>query len=183
MFGAVGLYGDDAEQGVELGAVPANVIEAAAKAVEGFKAESAVVEAILIYEVEGDVGEKEWELEITADGTIIEQEEDEDEAAEGRDTDDAAEAQQEDDDTDADAEEGDDDEAEDEDGAEHELSLPVSALPAAVIEAAKKAVEGIELEEGGVESVLVYELSGKAVGREVEIEVTAEGDVLEIERD
>lgn len=177
---AAGLYGDDAEQGIDIGGVPANVTEAAAKAVEGFQANSAVVEAVLIYEVEGEVGELEWELEITAEGNVFEQHTDQDEAEEDRDTDDA---ERNEDDPGADAEDGDDHEAEEEDGAEHELSIPLSALPEAVVRAAKQAVEGIELEEGAVESVLVYELSGTAGDREVEIEVTSEGDVLEVERD
>lgn len=182
--GAAALQGDESEQGLELGAVPASVTEAAGEAVEGFKAESVAVEAVLIYEVEGEAAEREWELEITGEGTVIEQDDEADEEGEQAEDDSDAETDAAGDDADE-RHPGDRDDAgaEEEDGAEHELAVPVSALPEAVVRAAKKAVEGLQLEEGEVESVLVYELTGHADGRKVEIEVTSEGDVIEIERE
>ena len=67
-----------------------------------------------------------------------------------------------------------------------EKEVPLSEVPEAVLDAAQKAVEGIELEEAEVEEedgVLVYELEGTAQGAEYEIELTADGKVLEVERE
>lgn len=62
-----------------------------------------------------------------------------------------------------------------------ELELPLEAIPAHVLDAARAAVAGVEFSEAEVEAVLVYELEGTVDGREVEIEVTAEGQVIEVE--
>ena len=64
--------------------------------------------------------------------------------------------------------------------------IPLSEVPAPALEAARAAVEGIVLTEAEVEEEggrLVYEIEGKANGKEYEIEVTAEGEVLEIEEE
>ncbi len=69
---------------------------------------------------------------------------------------------------------------------ESEKSIPLSEVPAPALEAARAAVEGIVLTEAEVEEEdgqLVYEIEGRANGKEYEIEVTAEGEVLEIEQE
>jgi uncharacterized membrane protein YkoI len=68
--------------------------------------------------------------------------------------------------------------------AEDEREIPLSEVPAAARAAAEGAVPGIRLTEAEVEEEggrLVYELEGVADGKEYEIEVTAEGEVLEVE--
>jgi len=65
-------------------------------------------------------------------------------------------------------------------------SIALSEVPAKVKEAAQNAVDGIVLTESEVEEEdgqLVYELEGKVDGKEYEIEVTADGQVLEIEEE
>ena len=47
--------------------IPAAVRDAAARAVAGIEIKGAEVEAVLIYEVEGTAGGKEYEIEVTAD--------------------------------------------------------------------------------------------------------------------
>jgi len=67
-----------------------------------------------------------------------------------------------------------------------EKSIPLSEVPAAARDAATAAVEGIVLTEAEVEKEdgqLVYELEGKVGEKEYEIEVTADGKVLEIEEE
>ncbi len=69
---------------------------------------------------------------------------------------------------------------------ESEKSIPLSEVPAPALEAARAAVEGIVLTEAEVEEEdgqLVYEIEGRANGKEYEIEVTAEGEILEIEQE
>ena len=72
-------------------------------------------------------------------------------------------------------------------GKEKEVKVPLAELPAAVKEAAAKAVPGIVLTEaekivkGG--QVLYYEVEGKANGKEYEIKITPEGKVLKVEQD
>ena len=69
---------------------------------------------------------------------------------------------------------------------ESEKSIPLSEVPAPALEAARAAVEGIVLTEAEVEEEdgqLVYEIEGRANGKEYEIEVTAEGEILEIEEE
>jgi len=64
--------------------------------------------------------------------------------------------------------------------------IPLSEVPDAVMQAAMAAVEGIKIKEAEVEEEdgqTVYELEGKANGVEYEIEVSADGKVLEVEED
>jgi hypothetical protein len=68
--------------------------------------------------------------------------------------------------------------------SEDEREIPLSDVPAAARAAAEGAVPGIRLTEAEVEEEqghLVYELEGVLDGKEYEIEVTAEGEVLEVE--
>lgn len=60
-----------------------------------------------------------------------------------------------------------------------ERDIAVSRVPAEVLEAARQAVPGFEATEAEIE--YVYELDGEANGREYEIEVSADGEVKEIE--
>jgi hypothetical protein len=159
----------DDEQAVALDNIADNVKSAAVAAVPGVKLESATVEAVLVFGIEGESGGKEHEVEVTSEGQVLsnEAEDEADDAAAGDDSDDDA----------SEAEGGESDEAD----AEHEISIPLSAVPAAALQAAKEAVDGLEPEEAEVESVLVYELVGTVNGKRVEIEVTSEGQVIETE--
>ncbi len=67
---------------------------------------------------------------------------------------------------------------------ENEKEIPLSEVPAAAVKAAQGEVEGINLTEAEVEEEdgeTVYIIEGTAAGKEYEIEVTAEGKVLEVE--
>lgn len=69
---------------------------------------------------------------------------------------------------------------------EHEESVPLSEVPAPVLNAAKAAVQDIVLTEAEVEEEdgrRVYELKGQAGGKEYEMDVTAEGKILDIEEE
>jgi hypothetical protein len=105
------------------------------------------------------------EIEFAADGTVIER--------------DALELGDEDDDEEGEGDEDDDDEGEDDDGEQ----IPVRALPVAVRRALGELagdhdfVTSVEREHG----VTVYEARWEEAGRSIEVEVTAEGDLLEIE--
>jgi len=69
---------------------------------------------------------------------------------------------------------------------ENEKEIPLSEVPAAAIEAAQAAVEGITLTEAAVEEEkgrTLYDIEGTANGKEYSIEVTAEGKVLEVEEE
>ncbi len=69
---------------------------------------------------------------------------------------------------------------------ENEKEIPLSEVPAAAVAAAQGAVDGIELTEAEVEKEdgkTVYDIEGTANGKEYTIEVTAEGDVLEVEEE
>lgn len=70
---------------------------------------------------------------------------------------------------------------------EDEKEIALSEVPAPVLEAAKNAVEGFVPAEAEVETEkgkVLYELDGKAAdGKEYEIEVSADGKVLEVEED
>lgn len=68
-------------------------------------------------------------------------------------------------------------------GDETEQEVARDQIPEVVRLAAEKAVEGIKIEDGEVEAVLIFELEGKADGKEIEIEVTAEGQVLKSDGD
>ena len=70
--------------------------------------------------------------------------------------------------------------------AENEKEIPLDKVSTAVLEAAQKAVPGIELTEAEVERTikgLVYEIEGTLDGKEYEIEVSSDGKVLEIEEE
>lgn len=76
------------------------------------------------------------------------------------------------------------DEEGDEEGDEEE-AVPLEQVPEAVKQAAAAAVPGFVASSAELESehgTRLYSLSGRADGEEVEIEVTPEGKVLEIER-
>ncbi|MEE9466046.1 MAG: PepSY domain-containing protein [Candidatus Neomarinimicrobiota bacterium] len=67
---------------------------------------------------------------------------------------------------------------------ETEEEIPLSEVPKEIIAAAQEAVPGIELTEAEVEKTrkgLVYELDGTVDGKEYEIVISADGEVLEIE--
>jgi len=65
--------------------------------------------------------------------------------------------------------------------SEDEQSLPVTAVPQRVLDAALSAAPGLVITEAEVEAVLVYELEGTVGGQLVEVEVTSEGDVIGVE--
>jgi hypothetical protein len=69
---------------------------------------------------------------------------------------------------------------------EDDKEIPLSQVPRQAVAAAQRAVRGISLTEAEVEEEdgrMVYELEGMANGIEYEIEVTADGKVLEVERE
>jgi uncharacterized membrane protein YkoI len=75
------------------------------------------------------------------------------------------------------------DDDDDDDGAE--VSVPLNEVPAAAMAAAKKAVPGAKFDEAESEmenGVKVYCIEGTVDGEEVEVEVTADGKVLEVEK-
>ncbi|MGF1579253.1 MAG: sigma-70 family RNA polymerase sigma factor [Gemmataceae bacterium] len=149
------------EQVVNLRKIPKKVKAAGLKAVQNMtnarvKLTKAVVEANLIYELEGKVNGKEVEILITGEGHVVR------EPAKEK-----GNNQCDDDD--------------DEDEAERELDIPLTAVPNHVVKAAKKAYRGIKLSEASVMSVLVYEFQAAAADLRFEVEVTAAGKVLEIE--
>lgn len=65
-----------------------------------------------------------------------------------------------------------------------EREIPLSELPEEVIAAAEAAVEGIVLTEAEIEETrkgIIYEVEGYVDETEYEIEITPEGDVIEVE--
>ena len=69
---------------------------------------------------------------------------------------------------------------------EDEKEIPLSEVPDAAVAAAKATVDGIELTEAEVEEEdgqTIYDIEGTANGKEYSIEVTAEGEVLEVEEE
>ena len=67
-----------------------------------------------------------------------------------------------------------------------EKEIPLSQVPVVAVEAAQQAVENITLTEAAVEEEdgqTVYVLEGAADGKEYEIEVTADGKVLDVEQE
>ena len=63
--------------------------------------------------------------------------------------------------------------------------IPLSQVPAQAVTAAQGAVEGITLTEAEMEKEkgqTIYDLEGMANGQKYEIEVTADGKVLEVEQ-
>lgn len=70
-----------------------------------------------------------------------------------------------------------------ESASEGEKEIPLSKVPAKVVEAAQNAVEGITLTEADVEKeegCTVYELEGTANGKVYEIEVASDGKILKV---
>jgi len=143
------------EEEVPLSSVPEVVKAAAATAVPGIvldEAERETEDGLVVYDLEGEAGGKEYELEITADGTVL----------------------------DVEVEEDDEDEEDDDD----EDKVPLAQVPQVVKDAAAKAVPGIVLEEAERETEggqVVFNLEGEAGGKDYELEITAEGKVLEVE--
>lgn len=165
---SVRLRGDEAEQQVAPATVPQAVREAAQKAVTGLRIEEAEVEAELIFELEGVADGKEVEIELTSEGHVIRSE------AEGDDDQEDGDADQ--------SDESESDEERDED-EENELEISLSDVPSVVVDAAKKAIPGFDAKEAEVRPCLIYEIEGEADGIEYEIEVTAGGNVLEVEKE
>ena len=69
---------------------------------------------------------------------------------------------------------------------ENEKEIPLAEVPQPAIAAAEGAVEGITLTEAETEEEdgqTVYILEGDAAGKTYEIEVTADGEVLEVEEE
>ena len=68
---------------------------------------------------------------------------------------------------------------------EDEKEIPLSDVPVVAVDAAQQAVENITLTEAEVEKEgrTVYVLEGEADGKEYEIEVTADGKVLDVEQE
>jgi hypothetical protein len=67
---------------------------------------------------------------------------------------------------------------------EKEKEVPLSEVPADALKAAQGAVEGVTITEAEMEKEdgqTVYVFEGDANGKKYEIEVTAEGKVLEVE--
>ena len=76
------------EEEIPLSKVPEKVLEAARKALPGIKLTEAEVEKTrkgVVYELEGSLGGKEYEIEVTAEGRVLgtEQEDEDDDEAEG----------------------------------------------------------------------------------------------------
>ena len=70
--------------------------------------------------------------------------------------------------------------------AEKEEEIPLTEVPKKVLTAAQEAVPGIKLTEAEVEKSrkgLIYELEGTLDRKDYEIEVSADGKVLEIEHE
>ena len=65
---------------------------------------------------------------------------------------------------------------------EKEQKIDLAKVPAAVRRAADMAAPGVTWHHASQETKTIYELTGKnAHGREVEVEVTPEGEVIEVE--
>jgi hypothetical protein len=89
----------DRETEIAVDQVPAAVLAAAQKKVPGLVVEVACKEVeggVLVYCLEGEAGGKDWEVDVTADGKVLEAEELEDE--DGDEDDDEDEEEDEDDD-------------------------------------------------------------------------------------
>ena len=68
---------------------------------------------------------------------------------------------------------------------EHEVEIPLSAVPDKVLAAVNKALPSIELSSAEIESAakMHYELEGKLDGKEYEIEINPDGSIIEIEQE
>ena len=70
-------------------------------------------------------------------------------------------------------------------GLESETEIPLSEVPAAVLNAAQAEVPGFEPTEAEIEAddgQKVYELEGSADGEDYEIEISGTGEILEVEK-
>ena len=70
--------------------------------------------------------------------------------------------------------------------AEQEDEIPLADVPEVVIKAARDSFAGIELMEAEVISdgqVITYEIEGSVDGRELELMISASGELLGIEED
>ncbi|NJN14155.1 MAG: hypothetical protein HC813_00350 [Planctomycetes bacterium] len=77
-------------------------------------------------------------------------------------------------------------EADTNDASGREIEIPVEGLPVAVSRGAAKRVPGLVIhhaERCTEEGVTTYDLEGVADGVEYELEVSASGEVLEVETD
>jgi hypothetical protein len=64
--------------------------------------------------------------------------------------------------------------------------VALDKVPAVVLDAAKKAVQGIEVKNAAKETIgdkVEFKLEGKVAGKEAEVVVSAEGKVLEVEQE
>jgi uncharacterized membrane protein YkoI len=167
--GPARALGMDGDEEVPLDQVPGVVKSAALAALPGLvldSAEAEVEDGTLIYSLSGSDDQGELEVDVTGDGTVLKVE---------RGGDDGDDPHGDDD--------GDDDDGDD-DGDDDEQSIALDQVPALVLQAALKAVPGLIVEEAELEvedGVTVYGLEGTAAGKEVEVEVSAEGQVLEVE--
>jgi len=154
---------DEGKTSVALGDVPDVVMEAAKNAVPDGTPTEAEMEAEhgrVVYEIEFDTPCGGVEVEVAADGAVLEVEADE---------------------------EG-DDEGGDEVGDEDERETPVGLadVPDIVMEATKKAVPDgtpIEAEMATEDGRVLYKIQFDTPRGEVEVEVAADGTVLEVEAD
>ena len=76
---AVSMWTFAEEQEISLDKVPATVIQAAENALPGIRFTEAEIEledGVEVYELEGEREGKQFEIEVTGDGTILEIEED-----------------------------------------------------------------------------------------------------------
>lgn len=67
---------------------------------------------------------------------------------------------------------------------ESEEEIPLSEVPKAILEEAKRAIPGIKIIEAEIEKTykgIVYELEGMLDGKVYEIEISEEGKILNIE--
>lgn len=72
------------------------------------------------------------------------------------------------------------------DGDDADNDIPKNEVPANVLAAAKAEIPGFILEEADLQqrgATRLFELQGRANGRPYEIDITADGRVLRIERD
>lgn len=68
-------------------------------------------------------------------------------------------------------------------GLTEDDEIAISEVPAAAIDAAKSAVDGLEIKSAEAKSKAgrtIYEIDGKANGVKHEVKVTADGEVLKV---
>ncbi|MEQ8763082.1 MAG: PepSY domain-containing protein [Planctomycetota bacterium] len=144
------------EEVIPLDEVPTAALAAAEKAVPGVtfdRAERETEEGRVVYGLEGTLDGVRHEVEVTADGDVIE------------------------------VESGDEEDDDDDEDDEEEIAL--EDVPADILAAAEAAVPGVVFSKAYTETEdgqKVYELVGEADGERVEVEVSTDAKVLEIER-